>query len=171
MLSCEISGAGKLSPSGSGIRNTQSTKLKHYRSGSSIMLIQWTMTKMKDLQICLNGTRPWPLMRMQIWWEELGQQNSTKCSWKIYQYKKLFLNKKPEMLAPRGTFHYAIQVQVKKGATSTWEPIYLISLFQLEELNKYLYKRLVEGKIVYSLSRPGLPSFLSSNQMVHYDCV
>jgi len=75
---------------------------------------------------------------------------------KLYwQYKELFENEKAEMLAPRRTFDRAIDL--KDGATPPWGPIYPMSAYQLEELNKYLQKILAEGKIVYSKSPAGAP--------------
>ena len=59
------------------------------------------------------------------------------------------------MLAPRRTFDHAIDL--KEGATPPWGPIYPMSAYQLEELNKYLCKMLAEGKIVHSKSPAGAP--------------
>ena len=70
-----------------------------------------------------------------------------------WQYKDLFPDEKAEMLAPRRTFDHGIDL--KEGATPPWGPIYLISAYQLEELNKYLCKMLAEGKIVHSKSPAG----------------
>ena len=72
-----------------------------------------------------------------------------------WQYKDLFTNEKAEMLAPRRTFDHAIDL--KEGATPPWGPIYPMSAYQLEELNKYLCKMLAEGKIVHSKSPAGAP--------------
>ena len=72
-----------------------------------------------------------------------------------WQYKDLFTNVKGEMFAPRGTFDHAIDL--KEGATPPWGPIYPMSAYQLEELNKYLCKMLAEGKIVHSKSLAGAP--------------
>ena len=72
-----------------------------------------------------------------------------------WQYKDLFKNEKAEMLAPRRTFDHAIDL--KEGATPLWGPIYPISAYELEELNKYLCKMLAEGKIVHSKSPAGAP--------------
>ena len=72
-----------------------------------------------------------------------------------WQYKDLFKDEKAEMLSPRRTFDHAIDL--KEGATPTWGPIYPMSAFQLEELNKYMCKILAEGKIVHSKSRAGAP--------------
>jgi len=44
------------------------------------------------------------------------------------------------MLAPRRTFDHAIDP--KDGVTPPWGPIYPMSAYQLEELNKYLHKML-----------------------------
>ena len=72
-----------------------------------------------------------------------------------WQYKELFLEEKAEMLALRRTFDHAIDL--KEGATPPWGPIYPMSAYQLEELNKYLCKMLAEGKIVHSISPGGAP--------------
>jgi len=72
-----------------------------------------------------------------------------------WQYKELFENEKAEMLAPRRTFDHVIKL--KNGATPPWGPIYPMSAYQLEELNKYLHKMLAEGKIVHSKSPAGAP--------------
>ena len=72
-----------------------------------------------------------------------------------WQYKDYFTDKKAEMLAPRRTFDHAINL--KEGATPPWGPIYPMSAYQLEELNKYLCKMLVEGIIVHSKSPAGAP--------------
>ena len=70
-----------------------------------------------------------------------------------WQYKDLFTDGKAEMLAPRRTFDHAINL--KERATPPWGPIYPMSAYQLEELNKYLCKMLAEGKIVHSKSPAG----------------
>jgi len=57
------------------------------------------------------------------------------------------------MLAPRRTFNHAIGF--KDGATPPWGPIYPMSAYQLEELNKYLHKMLADGKIFHSKSPAG----------------
>ena len=72
-----------------------------------------------------------------------------------WQYKELFGNEKAEMLAPRRSFDHAIDF--KDGATFPWGPIYPISAYQREELNKYLHKMLDKGKIVHSKSPAGAP--------------
>ena len=59
------------------------------------------------------------------------------------------------MLAPRRTCDHAIDL--KKEATPPWGPIYLMSAYQLEELNKYLEKMLAQGKIVHSKSPAAAP--------------
>ena len=51
------------------------------------------------------------------------------------------------------TFDHAIDL--KEGATPPWGPIYPISAYQLEQLNKYLEQILAYGKIVYSKSPAG----------------
>ena len=67
-----------------------------------------------------------------------------------WQYKDLFTEEKAAMLDPRRIFDYAIDL--KEGATPPWGPIYPMSAYQLEELNKYLCKMLAEGKIGQSKS-------------------
>ena len=74
---------------------------------------------------------------------------------KYWQYKELFLDEKAEMLAPRRTFHHAINL--KEGATLPWGPIYPMSAYHLEELNKYLCKMFAQGKMVHSKSPAGAP--------------
>jgi len=70
-----------------------------------------------------------------------------------WQYKELFEHEKAARLAPRVTFDHTIDL--KDGATPPWEPIYPMSAYQLEELNKYLHKMLAEGKIFHSKSPAG----------------
>ena len=53
-----------------------------------------------------------------------------------WQYKDHFKVETAEMLGLRRTFDHAIDL--KKGATPPWGPIYPMSAYQLEELNKYL---------------------------------
>jgi len=84
--------------------------------------------------------------------EEVQLEGLPKPYW---QYKELFENQKAEMLAPRRTFDYAIDL--KDGATPPWGPIYPMSACQLQEVNKYLHKMLAEGKIVHSKSPAGAP--------------
>ena len=72
-----------------------------------------------------------------------------------WQYKDLFTEEKAEMLAPRRTFDHVIDL--KEGATPPSGPIYPMSAYQLEELNKYLCKMLAEGKIGQSKSKAGGP--------------
>ena len=72
-----------------------------------------------------------------------------------WQYKDLFKDEKAEMLAPRRTFDHAIDL--KERATPPWGPIYPMSAYQQEELNKYLEKMLAQGKIVHSKSPAGAP--------------
>ena len=72
-----------------------------------------------------------------------------------WQYKDLFPDEKAERLAPRRTFDHAIDL--KEGATPRWGPIYPMSAYQLQELNKYLCKMLAEGKIVHRKSLAGAP--------------
>ena len=72
-----------------------------------------------------------------------------------WQYKDLFTDEKAEILAPRRTFDHAIDL--KKGATPPWGPIYPMSAHQLEELNKYPCEMLAEGTKVHSKSPVGAP--------------
>jgi len=59
------------------------------------------------------------------------------------------------MLAPRRTFDHAIKL--KEGAEPLWGPIYPMSAHQLNELDKYLKKMMVEGKSTDSESPYGAP--------------
>jgi len=70
-------------------------------------------------------------------------------------YKKLFEEKKAQMLAPRRTFDHAINL--KEGAEPSWGTIYPMSAHQLNELDKYLKKMRAEGKIADSESPYGAP--------------
>ena len=72
-----------------------------------------------------------------------------------WKYKDLFTDGEAEMLAPRRTFDHGIDL--KEGATPPWGPIYPMSAYQLEELNKYLCKMLAEGNIVPIKSPAGAP--------------
>jgi len=71
------------------------------------------------------------------------------------QYKELFEEKKAKMLPPRRTFDHAINL--KKEAEPPCGPIYPMSAHQLNELDKYLKRMLIEGKIVDSESPYGAP--------------
>jgi len=82
--------------------------------------------------------------------EEIQVEGLPKPYW---QYKELFENEKSEMLADRRTFDDAIDL--KDGATPPWGPVYPMSVYQLEESNKYLHKMLAEGTIVDSKSPAG----------------
>jgi len=84
--------------------------------------------------------------------EEVQLEGLPKRYW---QYKELLENEKAEMLAPKRTFNHAINL--KDGATPPWGPIYPMSAYQLEELQKYLHKMLAEGKIVHSKYPAGAP--------------
>jgi len=84
--------------------------------------------------------------------EEVQREGLPKPYW---QYKELFENENAEILAARRTFDHAINL--KDGATPPWGPIYPMSAYQLEELNKYLHKMLAEGKIVHSNSPARAP--------------
>ena len=86
----------------------------------------------------------------RIEWEEEGgvqQETLPKAYW---QNKELFVEKKAKMLAPRRTFNHTINL--KKEAVPHWGPIYPMSAHQLNELDKYLKSRLVEGTIAESNS-------------------
>jgi len=86
--------------------------------------------------------------------EEGGVQLETRP--KPYsQYKELFEEKKAKMLAPQRTFDHPINL--KEGAKPPWGPIYPMSAYQLNELDKYLKKILTEGKISDSESLYGAP--------------
>jgi len=85
-----------------------------------------------------------------------------------WQYKELFENEKAEMLALRRTFDHAIAL--KDGATPPWGSIYPMLAYQLEELNKYLHKMLVEGKIVHSKSPAGAPILFVPKPDGRLDC-
>jgi len=76
--------------------------------------------------------------------EEVQVDGLPKVYW---QYKELFGNEKGQMLAARRTFDHAIDL--KDGATPPRRPIYPMSAYQLEELNKYLHQMLSEGIIVH----------------------
>jgi len=80
----------------------------------------------------------------------------------------MFKNEKAEMLAPRRTFDHAIDL--KDGASPPWGPIYPMSAYQLEKLNKYPDKMLAEGKIVHSKSPVGAQILFVPNLMEDYDC-
>jgi len=89
--------------------------------------------------------------------EQVQLEGLPKPDW---QHKELFENEKAEMLAPGATFEHVIDL--KDGATPPGGPLYPMSAYQLEELNKYLYKILAEGKIVHSKSPVG-----ATNLFVH----
>jgi len=59
------------------------------------------------------------------------------------------------MLAPRRTFDHVNDL--KDGANLAWGPIYPMSTYQLEVINKNLHKMLVKGKIFHSKSPAGAP--------------
>jgi len=70
-------------------------------------------------------------------------------------YHKLFLTATAEKLAERRTFDHAIDL--KLGAEPPWGPIYPMSAYQLDTLDKYLKGMLKQGNIVYSQSPAGAP--------------
>ena len=78
-----------------------------------------------------------------------------------WQYKQLFEAKKAMMLAPRWTFDHPINL--KEGAEPPWGPIYLMSAYQLDELNKDLKRMPAPGKIVDSESPYGAPIVFPPN--------
>ena len=84
--------------------------------------------------------------------EEGGVQLETLPK-QYWQFKELFEDKKAKMLAPGRTFDHAITLE--EGAEPPWSPIYPISAHQLNELDKYLQKMLVEGIIADSKSDYG----------------
>jgi len=55
-------------------------------------------------------------------------------------YHKLFLTARAEKLAERRIFYHAIDL--KPGAEPPWGPIYLMSAYQLDTLDKYLKEML-----------------------------
>jgi len=71
------------------------------------------------------------------------------------EYKELFLTATAEKLAQRRTFDHAIDL--KPGAEPPWGPIYPMSAYQLDTLDKYLKEMLKQGKIVHSQSPAGAP--------------
>ena len=72
-----------------------------------------------------------------------------------WQYKEQFEDEKADVLAPSCPFDHAIEP--KEGATPPRGPIYLMSAYQHEELNKYLEKMLAQRKIFHSKSPAGAP--------------
>jgi len=70
-------------------------------------------------------------------------------------YHKLFLTATAEKLAERRTFDHAIDL--KPGAEPPWGPIYPMSAYQLDTLDKYLKEMLKQGKIVHSQSPAEAP--------------
>jgi len=72
------------------------------------------------------------------------------------------------MLAPRRTLAHPIDL--KAGATPTWGPLYPMSAYQLEELNKYLHKIRAEGKIVHSKSMADTPILFVPRRDGCYNC-
>ena len=70
-------------------------------------------------------------------------------------YHKLFLTATAEKLAERRTFDHAIDL--KPGAEPPWGPIYPMSAYQLDTLDKYLKEMLKQGKIVHSQLPAGAP--------------
>ena len=71
------------------------------------------------------------------------------------EYKELFLKATAKKLAQRRTFDQAIDL--KPGAEPPWGPIYPMSAYQLDTLDKYLKEMLKQGKIVHSQSQAGAP--------------
>jgi len=99
--------------------------------------------------------------------EEVQLEGLTELCW---QYKELCANEKAKMRACRRTCDHAIDH--KEGASPPWRPIYPMSAYQLEKLNKYLYKILTEGKIVHRKSPAGAPIlFLSKPDRTLQLCV
>src|SRR6195952_3610263 len=71
------------------------------------------------------------------------------------EYKELFLTATAEKLAQRRTFDPAIDL--KPGAEPPCGPIYPMSAYQLDTLDKYLKEMLKQAKIVHSQSLAGAP--------------
>ena len=69
------------------------------------------------------------------------------------EYKERFETATAEKLAERRTFDHAIDL--KPGAEPPWGPIYPMSAYQLDTLDKYLKEMLKQGKIVHSQSPAG----------------
>jgi len=163
MVSCEIADAGKydmIIPFGwwhrkhliKNIENPEkwcfehSKCVKHIQDEGIADMFEWNETLAFDEEGRMIGrsrsTRQ----------EEVQLDGLPKPYW---QYKELFENEKAEMLAPTRTFDDAIDL--KDGATPPWGPIYPMSAYHLEELNKYLHTMLAEGIIVHSKSLAGAP--------------
>ena len=71
------------------------------------------------------------------------------------QYQSLFLASTAGKLGPRQTFDHVINL--KPGAEPPWGPIYPMSAYQLDTLDKYLKEMLKQGKITHSQSPAGAP--------------
>ena len=71
------------------------------------------------------------------------------------QYQNLFLDSTAGKLGPRRTFDHAIDL--KPGAEPQWGPIYPMSAYQLDTLDRYLKEMLKQGKITHSQSPAGAP--------------
>ena len=118
------------------------------------------MSKMQESRTCLNGMRQWAFDETATMIGRIGTTIEKEVELdglpeEYWQYKDRFTNEKGEMLAPRRTFDHAIDLN--EGATPPWGPIYPMSAYQLEELNKYLSKMLAEGKIVHRKSPASAP--------------
>ena len=70
-------------------------------------------------------------------------------------YHKPFLTATAEKLAERRTFDHAIDL--KPGAEPPWGPIYPMSAYHLDTLDKYLKEILKQGKIVHRKCPAGAP--------------
>jgi len=168
MVSCEIGDAGKydiIIPLGCGhhehpIKTIQPLQrscfehtkwVEHAQDEDIADMFEWAKTVAFDEEARMLG-RIGSIRQKKVQREGLPKP--------YWQYKELFENEKAEMLAPRQTFDNAIDL--KDGATPPWGPIYPMSAYQLEELNKYLHKMLDEGKIVLSKAPAGTPSLFVS---------
>jgi len=163
MVSCEIADAGKydmIIPFGwwhheHPIRNIETPEtwcfenskcVEHVQDEGIADMVEWDEMVAFDEEGTMIG-------RIRATRHQEVQQEGLPTPY--WQYKELFENEKAEMLAPRRTFDHAINL--KDGATPPWGPIYPMSAYQLEELNKYPQKMLAEGKIVHSKSTAGAP--------------
>jgi len=130
---------------------------------------KWTFTK----QCCLGHIEDEGIGRMFEWdetvaFDEEAQYVGRICRledtnqvllYKIPQYYEdyhnLFLTATAEKLAERRTFDHAIDL--KPGTDPRQGPIYPMSAYQLDTLDKYLKELLKQGKFVHSQSPAGAP--------------
>ena len=71
------------------------------------------------------------------------------------QYENLFLASTAEKLEPRRMFDHVIDL--KLGGEPSWGPIFPISAYQLDTLDKYLKEMPKQGKITQSQSPARAP--------------